>query len=62
MEALNQYIRAYGPTRFAKAVGVTAGAVSHWLEGRRRPSPKQLAAIEKVTGIPRQKIRPDLYA
>jgi hypothetical protein len=44
-------------TRLAKELGLTLAAVSAWDHVPMR----HLARISKETGIPRQKLRPDLY-
>lgn len=50
--------RAMGSaTALAKALGVTRAAVSRW----DRIPIRHLAAVSKLTSIPRQKLRPDLY-
>lgn len=42
----------------AKRLGVRPSAISQW----RQVPAHRTAAIEAATGIPRQKLRPDLYA
>lgn len=44
-------------TEVAKACGITHSAVSQW---DRVPSDRVLI-VERVTGIPRAELRPDLY-
>lgn len=44
-------------TELAAACKITHGAVSQW---RRVPSDRVLI-VERVTGIPRAELRPDLY-
>ncbi len=43
----------------AKRIGVTQGAISQWL--KRGVPPRRVRAVEKVTGIPRERLRPDIY-
>ena len=43
--------------KVARALGVTHGAISQW---RHVPATRVLA-VEKITGIPRHRLRPDLY-
>jgi DNA-binding transcriptional regulator YdaS (Cro superfamily) len=43
----------------AKKIGVTQGAISQWL--KRGVPPKRVRAVERVTGIPRERLRPDIY-
>lgn len=58
---LEQAIAAMGSqTALAKAIGKSQGHISKWLERSYVPA-ESVLAIEKATGIPRQKIRPDLY-
>jgi DNA-binding transcriptional regulator YdaS (Cro superfamily) len=47
-------------TALAKAIGKSQGHISKWLERKYVPA-ESVLAIESATGIPRQKIRPDLY-
>jgi DNA-binding transcriptional regulator YdaS (Cro superfamily) len=55
---LKKALEIAGGTRaLAKALGITAGAISHW---DRIPA-ERLLEIEKVTGVPRDELRPDLY-
>lgn len=46
-----------GPTRLATLLDITQGAVSQW---RRVPS-GQVHRVARVTGIPAEKLRPDLF-
>ena len=41
----------------ARALGLTPGAISQW----KRVPVKHLLAVEAATGIPRERLRPDLY-
>lgn len=55
---LIEVFRAMGSaTALAKALGVTRAAVSRW---ERLPL-RHLGTVSKLTNIPRQKLRPDLY-
>jgi DNA-binding transcriptional regulator YdaS (Cro superfamily) len=47
-----------GPQLLASKLGITSQAVSQWW---RIPSGR-VVAVSHVTGIPRIKLRPDLYA
>lgn len=38
--------------RLAKLLGVSGQAVNSWLRGRSRPAPEQMAAIQRLLGIP----------
>lgn len=56
---LQSYFDSQRGLRFklAKSLGITHGAVSQW---RQVPAARVLQ-VEKVTGIPRWQLRPDLY-
>jgi DNA-binding transcriptional regulator YdaS (Cro superfamily) len=41
----------------ARALGVTRGAVTKW----QQVPAERVLAVEKATGIPRERLRPDLY-
>ncbi|XYD07449.1 Cro/CI family transcriptional regulator [Methylobacterium sp. NMS12] len=43
--------------RVARALGISPQAVSQW----RRIPPLRVLDVERVTKIPRQQLRPDLY-
>ena len=56
--ALKEAIRAAGGVAaLAKEISVTSQAVSQW---RRVPADRVLA-VERATGVPRQRLRPDIY-
>jgi DNA-binding transcriptional regulator YdaS (Cro superfamily) len=60
-QILEKAIAAMGSqTALAKAIGKSQGHISKWLERKHVPA-ESVLAIESATGIPRQKIRPDLY-
>jgi DNA-binding transcriptional regulator YdaS (Cro superfamily) len=60
-QILEQAIAKMGSqTALAKAIGKSQGHISKWLERKYVPA-ESVLAIENATGIPRQKIRPDLY-
>jgi transcriptional regulator with XRE-family HTH domain len=63
MNAIEQYRNDNGLTQeaFADLVGKTKATVSRWESGVRAPSPETVLEIEAALGIPRQKLRPDLY-
>lgn len=48
---------AGGQAKFARLIGVTAQAVSQWDE----VPPLRVLAVERVSGVSRQELRPDLY-
>jgi hypothetical protein len=43
--------------RLARGLGITTGAVAKWS----RVPESRLIAVERISGIPRDKLRPDLY-
>jgi len=45
----------------ALAVGVKQPVVSCWLSGKEKIPPKRANQIQKLTGIPREEIRPDIF-
>jgi DNA-binding transcriptional regulator YdaS (Cro superfamily) len=57
---IKQTLAEYGVVKLqlAKALGITHGAVNQW----RRVPAERVIEVERVTGIPREKLRPDLYA
>lgn len=51
---------AGGQAHLAKALGVTPGLVSQWVNGRRNVAPNHCPAIEGLTGVKCEQLRPDL--
>lgn len=49
--------KAGGYTALAKQLGVSRPAVARWS----LCPPMRVLAVEAVTGVPRQQLRPDLY-
>ena len=45
----------------ALALGVTQPAICQWLSGEKKVSLRYAIKIEKLTGIPREEIRPDIF-
>jgi len=45
----------------AQMLGVTAAMWSRWENGSRRVPPPRVADVAKITGIPREAIRPDIF-
>lgn len=62
MSALDEAIATAGSQKaLADLVGVTRAAVSLWkLNGNRVPI-ERVASVSKATGIPREKLRPDIF-
>ncbi|MBF0889639.1 transcriptional regulator [Gluconobacter cadivus] len=48
---------AGGPAALAKELGIKTPSVYSW----RQVPPKRVQAVSKLTGIPPEKLRPDLY-
>ena len=53
--------RAGGVSALAKALRVTKGAVSQWQRPGRLAPAQHCVAIERLTGISRHKLRPDIF-
>ncbi len=54
--------RAGSQAALAREIGCTQQAISERIKGG-KPTPSEwVVAIERATGIPRQQLRPDLYA
>lgn len=51
--------RTVTETDLAKALGVTPGAVWQW--SQKRVPAERVLEVERITGIPRHEMRPDLY-
>ena len=49
--------RAGGPSAVSRALGLTKQAVSKWIE----VPPRHVLALERLTGISRHVLRPDIY-
>ena len=45
----------------AKTIGVTQPTLSAWLANKEKPGIKMAIRIEKLFGIPRDQIRPDIF-
>lgn len=48
-------------TQFATAIGTSQAAVWYWLKNRKPLPAEYVLVTEKVTGISRHDLRPDLY-
>jgi DNA-binding transcriptional regulator YdaS (Cro superfamily) len=60
-EHLHEAIEKFGSkAALAKALRVTRSAVSHWVKGGELPV-KRVLEIERLTGISRHKLRPDIF-
>jgi DNA-binding transcriptional regulator YdaS (Cro superfamily) len=57
-EALKRAVRtAGGQAEFARLIGITAQAVSQWVE----VPPLRVLEVERISGVSRHELRPDLY-
>lgn len=63
MDALARYLKENSLSRalFAKRMGTSEATVSRLINGHRKPSPALTLRIEDLTGIPRSRLRPDIY-
>lgn len=59
MGEFEKWIEQHTQVVLAKRLGITQGAISQWL--KRGVPPERCKAVEKITGIPREKLRPDIY-
>ena len=61
---LAAYLARHGISRkqFGQQIGVTGGAVSHWITGRYDPSPELALKVERATRgeVTRQELLPEL--
>jgi transcriptional regulator with XRE-family HTH domain len=57
------WIRDHGDNMAAlgRAVGISRSAMLRIVKGKNRPSVSTMRKLSEVTGIPREKLRPDLY-
>jgi DNA-binding transcriptional regulator YdaS (Cro superfamily) len=46
----------------AERLGATCGTVSKWASGKMLVGLNSVAKVERVTGIPREQLRPDVYS
>jgi DNA-binding transcriptional regulator YdaS (Cro superfamily) len=58
MTALQQAIeRAGGRRELSRLLGISHQAIAHW----RRVPAERVLVIERLTGVPRHALRPDIY-
>ncbi|RMD51378.1 hypothetical protein D6827_02340 [Candidatus Parcubacteria bacterium] len=61
-EWIETLILRYGTvSALAEVLKVSAAAISSWRYMRAKPSAERAIEIEKLTGMPRELIRPDLF-
>ena len=59
MNAFEEFVSRYGAkAELARQLGITHAAVNQW--GDRVPA-ERVVDVERITGIPREALRPDLY-
>lgn len=63
MDALKKYLKreSLTQTRLAGMLGISTPTLSLILSGARQPGIALTKKIEALTGIPRHKLRPDVY-
>jgi DNA-binding transcriptional regulator YdaS (Cro superfamily) len=61
MKRLLDLMEKTGQAHIAKSLGVSVKTVSAWKRGRNKITDKRAIQIEKVLGIPRAQLRPDLW-
>lgn len=61
---LTDYREIFGLSQreLADTLGLTRWAVNAIENGRRQPSPILAVRIEQITGVPREDLRPDIFA
>ena len=59
MQTIQDIFRTHDvkPTHLARELGITHGAVFQW----DRVPAERVIDVERITGIPREELRPDLY-
>lgn len=60
MDELSEYISRTSQAHLGRLLGISQRAVGKWLQAGRVPAGR-VVDVERVTGIPREKLRPDLY-
>ena len=53
-------MKSQSPTKIARALGIPVATVSAWMHRGRIPA-ERVIEVERVTGISRHQLRPDLY-
>jgi DNA-binding transcriptional regulator YdaS (Cro superfamily) len=61
-EGLDKAIEnAGGQAQLAELLGVRQSHISNWKNRNKRVPAERVLMIERVTGVPRHELRPDLY-
>jgi len=53
--------KAGGQEKLAKLLGVGQSHISNWKNRNKRIPAERVLDVERVTGVPRHRLRPDLY-
>lgn len=56
-QILKHLFASYSPIRLAQDLNITKQAVYQW----RKVPPERVLDIERITGIPREELRPDVF-
>ncbi len=60
---LDEMLRGMGSlSQASRDLGVSRQTIYMWLNGQSDPQPHHAVALERLTGISRERIRPDVYA
>lgn len=60
MSGLQKVLERVNANRLAKAIGIKPQALTGWKASGRVPAERVLE-VERISGVPRHEIRPDLY-
>lgn len=60
MKALQDFIKTHGLKRVATDIGIRYQSIQDWNRTGRIPA-ERVIAVERVTGISRHDLRPDIY-
>lgn len=60
MDELREAVKTTGYKVLAARLGVRYQAIQNWIKVGRVPA-ERVIPVEKVTGIPRETLRPDIY-
>lgn len=62
MNAINRAVKVAGnQTKLASLLGVKQPAVNQWVKGHRPIPPMRAIAIEKLTGVSREELCPQVF-
>lgn len=62
MKGLNKLRALFGTQKeMALGLGLSESVISEWLSEIKKPSVENAKLIEKIFGIPREEIRPDIF-